>query len=129
MADKLKGLTLEFLPYSEIRDLDSSGRIKKLLAIVLKNKIIVLQGRLSMDEETRLIEDTMAMIGHIQNFKGIELAVISSENGNISYFRKFTQGLAKALVGDIASMTIIGPASIVKEIKKDPRKIELMLRK
>ena len=130
MKNKVKGLTLEFLPYSEIRDLDSSERIKKLLAIVLINKIIILQGRLKTEEETRLIEDTMAMIGHIKDFKGIELAVISSDNRETSYFRKFTQGVAKALVGgDIVAMTIIGPASIVKEIKKDPKKIELMLRK
>jgi len=127
-SKKMKGLTLEFLPYSEIRDLDSGERIKKLLAIVLTNKIIILQGRLRSEEETRLIEDTMAMIGHVKNFKGIELAVIAAGNGE-SYLRRFTQGIAKVLVGDTASMTIIGPASIVKDIKRNPKKIELMLRK
>ena len=129
MVKKIKGLILEFMPYSEIRDLDSSKRIKKILDVVLNNRIIVLQGRLKVDEETRLIEDTMAMIGHVKNFKGIELAVISSGNGSIPIFQKLTQGIAKALVGDTASMTIIGPASIVKEIKKNPKKIELMLKK
>jgi hypothetical protein len=128
MAKKIQGLTLEFMPYSEIRDLDSSGRIKNILRIVLENKIIVLQGRLKAEEETRLIEDTMAMIGHIKNFKGIELAVISSDTGNSSIGRKFSQGIAKMLVGDTAAMTIIGPASIVKDIKKNPKKIELLFK-
>jgi len=124
---KLRGLTLEFMPYSQIRDLSSSERIKKILDIVLLNKIIILQGRLKPEEETRLIEDTMAMIGHVKKFKGIELAVINSGEGE-RVFRKFTQGIARMLVGDTASMTIIGPASIVKDIKRDPKKIELMLK-
>ncbi len=126
---KISGLTLEFMPYSEIRDLNSGQRIKKILSIVLANRIIVLQGRLRSEEETRLIEDTMAMINHVKGFKGIELAVIGSEKNNNQIFRKFTQGVAKILVGDTASMTIIGPASIVKDIKRNPKKIELMLRK
>ena len=126
---KLKGLTLEFLPYSEIRDLSSAERIKKLLAIVLNNRIIILQGRLKPEEEVRLIEDTMAIIGHVKDFKGIELAVVGNGDNSTPIFRKLTQGMAKMLVGDTAAMTIIGPASIVKEIKKNPRKIELMLNK
>jgi hypothetical protein len=127
MKKKLKGLTLEFMPYSEIRDVDSSGRIKNILKIVLDNRIIVLQGRLKPEEETRLIEDTMAMIGHVKNFKGIELAVIGS-NGNNGIMRKFSQGIANMLVGDTSAMTIIGPASIVKDIKRNPKKIELLFK-
>ena len=129
MAKKIKGLTIEFIPYSEIRDLNSGERVKKLLSIVLTNRIIVLQGRLKPEEEVRLIEDTMAMIDHVKHFKGIELAVIGADNGNNQVMRKFTSGIAKMLVGDTAAMTIIGPASIVKDIKKNPRKIELMLKK
>ena len=128
MVNKLRGLTLEFVPYSEIRNLDSSERIRRLLREVLINKIIVLQGRLRPEEETRLIEDTMAMIEHVKNFKGIELAVIDA-NGGGSIFGKLGGGIAKMLVGDTSAMTVIGPASIVKEIKKNPKKIELMLNK
>jgi hypothetical protein len=116
------------MPYSEIRHLDSGERIKKILSIVLANKIIILQGRLKADEETRLIEDTMAMIGHVKNFKGIELAVIGADN-SVPITKKFTQSVAKMLIGDTAAMTLIGPASIVKDIKRNPKKIELMLKK
>jgi len=126
---RIKGLTLEFIPYSEIRDLNSSERVKKLLSIVLNNRIIILQGKLRPEEEARLIEDTMAIIDHVKNFKGIELAVVGNGDSSTPVFRKFTQGIAKALVGDTAAMTIIGPATIVKEIKKNPSKIELMLNK
>lgn len=129
MVKKINGLTIEFMPYSEIRHLDSGERIKKILDIVLANKIIILQGKLRPEEETRLIEDTMAMIGHIKNFKGIELAVIGTGEKSMSLGKKVSQGVAKMLVGDTASMTLIGPASIVKEIKRNPKKIELLLKR
>lgn len=127
---KIKGFSIQFLPYSEIRDLDGNERLKKILDIVLDNQIIILQGRLKPDEETRLIGDTMAMIGHIKNFKGIELAVISGNGDNAGFMDKFRQGVLNLLVkGDLGAVTIIGPASVVKDIKKDPRKIELLLNK
>lgn len=71
----------------------------------------------------------MAMIGHIKGFKGIELAVIAG-NGNESIFDKFKQKIVKSLSGgDLSAITIIGPATIVKEIKRNPKKIELFLNK
>ncbi len=125
---KIKGFTINFLPYSEIRGLDSAKRIKKILDLVLENSIILLQGRLKPEEETRLIEDTMAMIGHLKNFKGIELAVISG-NGN-DFVGKLRSGILNAISGsDIGAITVIGPATIVKEIKRNPKKIELFLNK
>jgi len=127
--EKIKGFTIQFLPYSEIRDLNSNERIKKILRIVLGNNILILQGKLKPEEETRLIGDTMAMIEHVKNFKGIELAVISGNGNNKSgFFRKMKTGLINTLGGgDLGSVTIIGPATIVKEIKRNPKKIELFL--
>ena len=125
---KLKGFSIQFLPYSEIRGLDSSQRIRKILNIVLGNNILILQGRLDPEEETRLIGDTMAMIGHVKSFRGVELAVISG-NGNEGFFGKFRSNLVSAIAGgDLGAVTIIGPATIVKEIKRNPKKIELLLK-
>ena len=125
---KIKGFSIQFLPYSEIRSLDSNQRIKKILNIILGNNILILQGRLDPEEETRLIGDTMAMIGHVRNFKGVELAVISG-NKNEGFFGTFRNNLVTAIAGgDIGAVTIIGPATIVKEIKRNPKKIELLLK-
>ncbi len=123
----IRGLTLHFVPYSEISGLNSVERIKKLLKIVLDNKVVILQGRLKPEEETRLIEDTMIMVGNIKNFKGVELAVISQEEER-GIVQKFKTGIAKALVGHKGELTIIGPATIVKEMKNDPKKLEVMMR-
>ncbi len=126
---KIKGFSIQFIPYSEIRDLSSNERIRKILGIVLGNNILFLQGRLRSEEEARLIGDTMAMIGHVKNFKGIELAVIG-ENGDMSILDRMRSSIIKALSrGDLGAVTIIGPATIVKEIKRNPKKIELLLSK
>ncbi len=124
---KIKGFSIQFLPYSKIRNLDSNERVKKILKIILGNNILILQGKLRPEEETRLIGDTMAMIGHIKNFSGVELAVISG-NDKQGFFEKMRNSVVSIITqGDLGAITIIGPATIVKEIKRNPEKIELML--
>ena len=127
ISKKLKGLTLHFMPFNEISGLDTVSRIKKLLNVVLDNKVVILQGTLRPDEETRLIENTMIMVGNIKGFKGVELAVIANNNDG-GLFQKMRTGLAKAITGQENALTIIGPATIVKEMKKDPKKLEVMMR-
>jgi hypothetical protein len=121
-------LTLSFIAYSEIAKLKSVERVKKILDIILKGKIVILQGRLDATEEGSLIQSTMALVGRVKDFKGVELAVINP-NQNQGTFDKLKSGLAHALIGQRDSLTIIGPASLIKEVKKDPSKIELMLKK
>ncbi len=126
---KIKGFSIQFLPYSEIKDLNSNERIRKILGIILGNNILILQGKLKSEEEARLIGDTMAMIGHVRDFKGIELAVLSG-NGEKSIINKMRSEIVKVLSGgDLGAITIIGPATIVKDIKRNPKKIELLLSK
>jgi len=115
------------MPYSEIARLESVDRIKKLLKIILSNKVVVLQGRLNPEEETRLIEDTMIMVGNIKGFKGVELAVIEQGN-DLTAMQKIRFGIAKAITGQQNALTIIGPATIVKEMKRNPQKLEVMMR-
>ena len=56
---KMKSLSLQVIPFAEIQDLSISERVKKILNLVLGNKIVILHGRLRPEEEVRLIEDTM----------------------------------------------------------------------
>jgi|SRR3989338_2719139 len=129
MSHKIKGFSIQFIPFIDIERLDSGIRIKKLLEIILKDKIIILQGKLKSDEEARLIEDTMVMVGRIKGFKGVELAVIEPSKENAPLTSRLRHGIANMLVQNQDALTVIGPASIIKEIKKDPKKIELMFRK
>ena len=119
-----KGITLQFVPLHEISNLDSPNKIKKILKIVKTNKIALLEGRLKIEEQAMLIQKTMEQIN--ANFKGIEIATIEGkeEKDLISIMKK---QLAKMLLGDKFGLTIVGPASVVKDIKKDPNKIELFM--
>ena len=117
-------LTLQFIPYSEIEDLGSARRVKKILDIVKENKIVLMEGRLKKEEETDLIEITMEEID--AKFKGIEIAVINPEKKDRNVLKKMKHGFVNVLLRDRVGFTIIGPAAIVKEIKKEPDKIELL---
>lgn len=128
MAKKINGLTLHFIPFSEIANLKSVDRIKKLLKIILENKVIILQGKLRPEEETRLIEDTMVMIDNIKGFKGVELAVITGNDEEKTFFDKLRFGLVRVIAGQTDAITIIGPASIVKQMKRDPKKLEVIMK-
>lgn len=116
-------VTLQIIPYAEIESLTSVGRIRKLLNIAKQNKIVLLQGRLSKDEETELIKTTMEEIN--KEFKGIELAVLDSFKSEGSGFDKMKNEFFSFVLGNRAGFTVIGPASVVKSIKKNPNKIEL----
>ncbi|MFH1637786.1 MAG: DUF2073 domain-containing protein [Candidatus Woesearchaeota archaeon] len=117
-------LTLQFVPYHEISPLTSAERVDKLLDIVKKNKIVLMQGKLKPSEETSLIQKTMENVS--KDFKGIELCTISSEKAERNVVQQMKSALAKVLLGGNEGITIIGPASIVKEIKRNPDKIELL---
>lgn len=118
-------MTLQLVPYSEIELLSSLGRIRKLLNIAKEDKIVLLQGRLKKEEEAELIKVTMEEIN--KDFRGIELAVVDpSSNSRLNGFKKVRASVVNALLGERQGLTIIGPASIVKEIKRDPTKIELL---
>jgi hypothetical protein len=122
----LKGLSLQVIPFSEIHSLTIAQRVKKILNLILGNRIVILHGRLRPEEEARLIEDTMAMVDHVKGFTGIELAVIEPNMEGQNVFFKFRHGIASKLVGNSNALTVIGPATVVKEIRRDPKKLELM---
>jgi len=117
-------LTLQFIPYYEIEDLDSTKRIIKLLKAVKANKIVLMEGRLKSNEEAELIRKTMEEID--EDFKGIELSVVNTANMGSKFFKKIRALLVNMLLGDRHGLTIIGPAKIIKEIKQDPDKIQLL---
>jgi len=116
-------LTLQFVPYHDVAKLGPNQRISKLMGLVKKNKIVLMQGRLKAVEEAILIEKTMREV--TKEFKGIELCTVFPQK-EAAFLKKF---FMKMFVGDVEGFTIIGPASIVKDIKRNPDKVELLLAK
>ena len=116
-------LTLQYVPYQEIEDLTTEQRVRKLLSLVKTEKIILMEGQLEAHEEAKLIERTMELIN--KTFKGIEICTVYPQSKSLQFSKKVRRGLLHAL-GHKPGLTIIGPATIVREIKKDPNKIELL---
>ena len=110
-------VTFQFVPYQDIETLTSAKRINKLMNIVKSDRIVIMEGRLRKEEEADLIEITMEEIG--SRFRGIELSVIYPDKTKLDALQKL-RGMFNR-----QGLTIIGPASIVKRIEKDPDKIEL----
>lgn len=124
MSGLKKMLTLEILPYSEIEELSSVGRIRKILNIAKEDKIVLIQGRLTKEEEAELIKVTMEEIN--RDFKGIELAVLYPNSQKPKkLIDRVKSSIANVVLGNSQGLTVVGPASIIKEIKKDPNKIQL----
>lgn len=116
-------LTLQFIPFSEINNLSSDKKINKLLKVAQDEKIILLEGKLRSGEKSELIRKTMEEIS--DKFKGIEIEELDVENRDKDFFQRLKTTFINFLLGSRRGLTIIGPASIIKEIKKDPDKIQL----
>ncbi len=117
-------LTLQFIPYQDIEGLSSDDRIKKILSIVKDDKIVVMEGKLEKQEEAELIQATMEHIN--LKFKGIEIGVISPEASQQGLGRKIKYSISNLLLGDRSGMTVVGPATVVREIKRDPGKVQVL---
>lgn len=119
-------LTLQYIPFAEIEPLSSERRVQRLLVSLKKNKVVLMQGRLRPEEEAQLIQQTMEEVN--KDFKGIELCTIYPQKrkaeGHVG--RQLKQAVVNLFMGDREGMTIIGPASVVKEIKRNPDKVELL---
>ena len=118
-------VTFQFIPYQEVENLGSAKRVNKLLNIVKEDKIVIMEGRLTNQEEADLIEITMEEIS--PKFKGIELSVVYPDKKDQRPMQKMKGVFANMLLGDRMGLTIIGPASVVKKIENNPDRIELFM--
>jgi hypothetical protein len=117
------------MSYREHSPLSTEEKLKKILRITKQNKIILMQGKLRADEEARLIEETMSQI--TKNFAGISFCSINPNKQNGNGEKKFSEKLKDSIYnvafGRRDILTIIGPATIVREIRKNPNKIDLLV--
>jgi hypothetical protein len=49
-----------------------------------------------------------------------------TKKNDLTGLQKLRNNVVTALLGDRQGLTIIGPATVVRKIKKDPHKIELL---
>nr|MBA4404856.1 hypothetical protein [Nanoarchaeum sp.] len=131
-------LSFQYLPYRECSDLNTEQKLKKIFKIVRNKKIVLMQGKLKPEEEARLIEETMGQV--TRDFPGISFCTIlpgqtgkkskdkDAEEEKISVVGNVRNALYNVFMKNRDALTIIGPANIVREIRKNPNQIDLFIK-
>ena len=114
-------LILQYIPFHELQGLTTAEKIRKILKSVKEDKIILVDGKLAPMEESELIKATMEQID--RKFKGIEICSVDYQVRSEHFFDYLKRTIAHMLLNKNAGVTVIGPASVIKEIRKDPNKI------
>ena len=122
----MKNLKIKFLPYERFK----KNSLKTILKELKENTIIIIDAKLSSDEEFFIIRETMKRVS--DGFSGIELSSLEFKShkrmGALSRaFSNMKSGLVERMVGKKRGMTIIGPAAVVHKVKKNPEDILLYM--
>ena len=107
MDANINGLKMDFLSSTMLNSRTSMEKISMIVDRVKNGDLVVIEGGLTPEEEAELIETTMREID-VENFMGIDIYTL--EKDKKSFF-----GLSKS---KIVGITIIGPANVMKAVKK-----------
>ncbi len=108
---------IELVAAKSLEGKSSAEKVSLVLGAVKKDKIVVLETPLSHQEEKMLIEKTMQQVS--DKFSGIEISTFGEQNDDLK------SRLVKMLGGKTYGFTVIGPSHLVKQIKRDPDKLNL----
>ena len=107
-----------------ISQLDSSKKIDKLYKMVKDGSLVILEGRLSTEEELML---TSKSLKHVSDkFSGIDIAYLNVKR-DASAIDKIKFKIASILLKYEIGITVIGPSKKVKELKMNPDQIDILL--
>jgi len=109
-------IELEFISSDVLKEKKGYEKISFILYKIKDRKILILEEPLTAIEKAQLIEEVMRVVN--EKFKGIEVATLGEEN------KSFASKIA-ALLGVRKGITVIGPATIIQQIKQErhPEKI------
>ena len=112
-------IEIEFISADVLNGMGTNEKMKYILEHVKDEKILVIEEGMSPIEETALIQATMTQV--TKKFPGIEVSTLreKSEDG-------IRHMLIRMLGGRTGGLTVIGPSRIVKQMKKDPRRITML---
>lgn len=114
----MEEIRIEFVSSAALSGMDSQGKVGYLIDVIRGGSIIVLEGRLQPEDERMLIEQTMSIVD--DKFTGIEISSLGSEKEG------WKSAIIRLLGGKTGGMTVIGPARLIRAIKKDSTKINLL---
>ena len=127
-------LSFRYMPYKEHSRLNTDQKLNRIFSIIKKDKIVLMQGKLKPEEEAKLIERTMGQI--TKSFPGISFCTLfpSIKRGRRKkqhFFQKTGEFIGdkiyKTIMGKRDGLTIVGPATVIKDIRKNPSQIDLFI--
>ncbi len=115
MTKKFSDIAFNLISRQKINALTTEEKLNFIIKEVKNGKILVLEQGLTPVEQTSLIERTMKEIEH-DTFIGVEMEGYGEDTP--TFFQRLF-GMAKR-----PRMTLIGPANLLKMIKKDSDMIQ-----
>ena len=115
LIKKDKGISVNLISRQKLEELSSNEKLDFILKEVQRGKVLVLEQGLTSMEQTNLIEHTMREIEQ-DTFIGIEMEGYSEDRP--TFLQKFLGKMKKP------RMTVIGPADLLKTIRKDNNMIQ-----
>ena len=112
-------LKIKLVPYETLKE----EKFVNVLRKIQEDTILLIDAKLTADEELHLIKDTMQSVN--EKFSGIELGSLELVTDKNDNFAKLRNALVEKISGKKRGMTIVGPANIIQKIRKNPK--ELML--
>jgi hypothetical protein len=114
------GVQIDLISSERMADLASMEKIRTILDGVHDGNIVILEEGLSPDEESRLIEVTMAEIDP-DEFTGIEIETYPRPDSG--------GGFLSRIIGNenTAKLTVIGPADRIQTLHKDETLISALI--
>ncbi len=121
----MKVANVQVLSYEALKVLNSDKKVDRILSIVKKGDVVMIEGRLTSDEELNLTSGALKNVSG--KFSGIEIAYLG-QNKASSFVEKLKAHLVKILVKDRFGITVVGPSKLIKDIKMDPNKLEILFK-
>ena len=115
MIKEDKGISVNLISRQKLEELSSNDKLDFILKEVQKGKVLVLEQGLTSMEQTSLIDHTMREIEQ-DTFIGIEMEGYNEDRP--TFLQKFLGKMKKP------RMTVIGPADLLKTIRKDNNMIQ-----
>ena len=120
--DETNGVQIDLISGQRMDELASMEKIRMILDGVHAGNIVILEEGLTPDEESKLIEVTMAEISP-DEFNGIEIETYPRSASNDSSLL----GRLMGNDGSPAKLTVIGPANQIETLHKDETLISALV--
>lgn len=117
----MREIKMKFIPYEKFKD-----SFETVFSELKKGTIVVVDAKITAEEEARIIEETMKRVD--LKFKGIEISTLELNPGKENKLASIIKDkLYKLVSGKERGITLIGSANIIKKIESHPEELSFYI--